>query len=78
MAAGTPVVAVRNPSSEEICGEAALLVEPGELGEALARVSSDAELLERLAERGRERAARFSWERSAEHHLEAYRRAAGG
>jgi glycosyltransferase involved in cell wall biosynthesis len=73
MAAGTPVVGVRSASSEEVCGDAALLVEPGELRDALRRVTSDAELRDRLAQAGRGRAAEFSWERSAERHLEAYR-----
>jgi glycosyltransferase involved in cell wall biosynthesis len=73
MAAGTPVVAVRSASSEEVCGDAALLMEPGELRDALIRVTGDAELRERLAQAGRGRAAEFSWERSAERHLEAYR-----
>jgi glycosyltransferase involved in cell wall biosynthesis len=73
MAAGAPVVAVRSASSEEVCGDAALLVEPDGLRDALTRVTSDAELRGRLAQAGRERAAEFSWERSAERHLEAYR-----
>ena len=71
------MIAVRNASSEEVCGDAALLVEPRDLRDALARVTSDPELRERLARAGRERAAEFSWERSAERHLEAYRLAAG-
>jgi glycosyltransferase involved in cell wall biosynthesis len=73
MAAGTPVVAVRNASSEEICGDAALLVEPAALGEAMACVANDAGLVERLSAAGRARAAQFSWERSAELHERAYR-----
>jgi glycosyltransferase involved in cell wall biosynthesis len=77
MAAGAPVVALRSASSEEVCGDAALLVEPEELAGALARVAGDAALRERLAAAGRERAAAFSWEQSAERHLEAYRLAAG-
>jgi len=73
MAAGTPVVAVRSPSSEEVCGDAALLVEPGGLTGALRRVAEDAALRERLSAAGRERAAGFSWQRSAELHVRAYR-----
>ena len=63
--------------SEEVCGDAALLVAPGELAATLRRVADDDELRERLAAAGRERAASFSWERSAELHAEAYRLAAG-
>jgi len=77
MATGTPVVALRSASSQEVCGDAALLVEPGELAGVLRRVAEDAELRERLAAAGRERAALFSWESSAERHLDAYRLAVG-
>jgi glycosyltransferase involved in cell wall biosynthesis len=73
MAAGTPVVAVRNPGTEEVCADAAMLVAPGELSEAMARVATDAELRRRLSEAGQSRAAQFSWLRSAELHENAYR-----
>ena len=76
MAAGTPVVARRTPAAEELCGDAALLVEPGELAGALRRVASDPELRERLSAAGRERAARLSWANSARAHLGAYTLAA--
>ena len=46
---GCPVVALRSPSSEEVCGDAALLVAPGELAATLRRVADDDELRERLA-----------------------------
>jgi glycosyltransferase involved in cell wall biosynthesis len=72
MATGTPVIAVRTPAAEEVCGEAALLVEPQELEEAMARVAGDPELRERLSAAGRERAAGFSWDESARLHLSAY------
>lgn len=77
MAAGVPVVAIRSPSSEEVCGDAALLVEPGELQDALRRVAQDEQLRARLSAAGRERAASFSWERSADLHVRAYRLAVG-
>ena len=77
MAAGTPVVAMRNPSSKEVCGDAALLFEPGGLTGALRRVAEDAALRRRLSAAGRKRAARFSWQRSAELHVVAYRLALG-
>jgi len=77
MATGTPVVAVRSPSSEEVCGDAALLVEPDGLRDALHSVAEDAALRERLSTAGRDRAAEFSWQRSAELHVGAYRLAVG-
>jgi glycosyltransferase involved in cell wall biosynthesis len=73
MGAGVPVLAVRTRSAEEVCGGAALLVEPGELASALARLQADRDLRERLAAEGRERAAAFSWENSARRHEDAYR-----
>ncbi len=68
MASGTPVVAVRCGAVEEVCGDAALLVEdsPSALADAVVRVLEDAELGERLVARGIERARLFSWSRSAE------------
>ena len=78
MRAATPVVAVRNPAVEEVCAHAALLIEPGELAAAMARVADDRALQDRLAEAGPRRAADFSWQRSAELHERAYRLAAEG
>lgn len=75
MAAAVPVIAIRSPSAEEICGDAALLVEPDELADALRRVDDEPSLAERLAESGPGRAAQFSWDASAEAHEEAYRAA---
>lgn len=75
MAAGTPVIAGRVPGVAELCGDAALLVDPRDpaaLAEAMRRVATDAGLRADLSARGRERAAAFSWERSARAHLDAY------
>jgi alpha-1,3-rhamnosyl/mannosyltransferase len=72
MAAGTPVVAVRSAGAEEVCGDAALLVEPAALSGALARLAHEPDLRERLREAGRQRAARFSWAESARRHETAY------
>jgi glycosyltransferase involved in cell wall biosynthesis len=75
MAAGTPVLCVRSATAEEICGDAALLVERDALPGSLATLQRDSALGERLSLAGRERAAAFSWARSAELHELAYRRA---
>lgn len=75
MAMGVPVVAARSPAVEEVCGEAALLVWPGnpvQLAAAMVQVGSEPGLRVRLSARGRERAAAFSWSRSAERHVAAY------
>jgi glycosyltransferase involved in cell wall biosynthesis len=72
MSSGTPVVAVRNPAVEEVCGEAALLVERSELGDAIRRIAGDGALRARLSDAGRERVRAFSWEESARRHVAAY------
>ena len=72
MAAGVAVLAVRNPGTHELAGDAALLVEPDELAEGMSRLHDEATLREELARRGRERARRFSWDESARLHEEAY------
>jgi glycosyltransferase involved in cell wall biosynthesis len=76
MAAGVAVLAVRNPGTHELCGPAALLVEPDELAAGMERLHGERELRADLARRGRERARRYSWDESARLHEEAYARAA--
>ncbi len=69
MACGCPVVAARAGSIPEVCGDAALLVPPGDpgaLAAALARAIGDSALRADLAARGRRRAAEFSWRRTGE------------
>jgi alpha-1,3-rhamnosyl/mannosyltransferase len=72
MKAGTPVVAVRNAAVEEVCGDAALLVDQRELADAITRVTADPDLRSRLADAGRRRAESFTWQRSAKLHEQAY------
>lgn len=77
MALGVPVVAVASPGALEVCGDAALLVEPGGLAEAIARVAGDGDLRAELACLGPKRAAGFSWAASALAHRRAYSLAMG-
>jgi glycosyltransferase involved in cell wall biosynthesis len=77
MASGCPVVAARGSSLTEVCGEAALLVDPhsgSEWKEAILKVCRDAALRRELSERGRERASRFSWDDCARKTLAVYER----
>jgi alpha-1,3-rhamnosyl/mannosyltransferase len=76
MASGVAVLAVRNPGTHEVCGPAALLVEPDGLAEGMTRLHEERELRAELARMGRERAQRFSWSESARLHEEAYSLAA--
>jgi glycosyltransferase involved in cell wall biosynthesis len=72
MAAGTPVVATAVPALEEVLGDAAVLVAPGD-DEALAAGLRRAIGPDRhaLAVAGRARAATFSWDRAADEVVEA-------
>jgi glycosyltransferase involved in cell wall biosynthesis len=75
MAAGVPVIAVRNPAVEEVCGDAALYVDgvdPAQLEAAARRMLDDPGHRADLAARGRDRARAFTWAASARAHLEAY------
>ena len=78
MACGCPVIASRAGSLPEVCGEAAVLVDPrapDEWREAAARICRDPPLRAALAARGIDRAARYSWNACAEKTLAVYRRA---
>jgi glycosyltransferase involved in cell wall biosynthesis len=78
MARGVPVVAAAAGALPEVAGDAALLVDPSsteELASATVRVLTDAPLRERLIAAGRERPARFTWDRTAAQTLDCWRRA---
>jgi glycosyltransferase involved in cell wall biosynthesis len=80
MAQGAPVVTSAGTSTEEVAGDAAVLVDPLDvdvIAEAIDRVLDDGELAAALAEKGRRRAATFTWERSAALAFEVYQEAAG-
>jgi glycosyltransferase involved in cell wall biosynthesis len=79
MAAGVPVVTTTAGAVPEVVGDAAELAPVGDvdaLAEALARVVDDTELRGRLVERGRSRAAAFSWEACGQGLAALYRDAA--
>jgi glycosyltransferase involved in cell wall biosynthesis len=64
MCCGCPVVVSRRASLPEVCGDAALYIEPDDpatLAAALARVLDSRELRSELAAAGRARAARWTW-----------------
>ncbi|MEA2449692.1 MAG: hypothetical protein QOG63_1624 [Thermoleophilaceae bacterium] len=68
MACGTPVVASDRAALPETCGRAALLVDPtdaGALADAVVAAASDESERTRLIAAGAERAARFTWDRTA-------------
>jgi len=76
MALGTPVVAANTSCFPEVLGDGALLVDPLDeeaLAHAIQRAARDGSEREQLRERGRRRAARYSWERTARETLAVYR-----
>lgn len=76
MAQGTPVITSRGTSTEELAGDAALLVDPGDpsaIADAIAAVLDDPALHAKLSDAGPARAARYSWGNTAELVVSAYR-----
>lgn len=81
MACGTPVVTSATSACGETAGDAALLVDPTDeraIAAALRQVLTDKELAADLRDRGRARAAQFSWERAARQTLAVYEAVASG
>jgi len=80
MAFGVPSLAGTTPALAELAGNAARLVDPKDvdgLAGELVRLATDDPLRERLAAAGRERAAGYTWARTARLTIDAYQRAAG-
>lgn len=68
MACGVPTLISDIPVLREIAADAALFFDPRsrvDLAEAMNRVASDADLRQNIKAKGLERAAQFSWEKSA-------------
>jgi glycosyltransferase involved in cell wall biosynthesis len=77
MAAATPVVTTRVGSLPEICGSAALYVEPGDaprLAASIIDVVEDKILAGALAAAGPAHVEAFSWDKTAAEMLDLYRR----
>ncbi len=76
MACGVPTIVSDRGSLPEVVGDAAIIVEPTNgdiLGTAVVRLLRDGAERGRLVERGRERAAEFTWERTARQTLDVLR-----
>ena len=81
MACGAPVVVSNTASLPEVCGDAALYVDPMDpdsIAAALERVMTDSSLRVRLGEAGVRRAALFSWDVSALLHARLFLSMCGG
>ncbi|NDJ85676.1 MAG: glycosyltransferase family 4 protein [Chloroflexi bacterium] len=76
MACGTAVVTSNTSSLPEVIGDAGLQVDPysvDEIASAILRLLGDAALRHRLQQKAIERAAGFTWERTAETTIDIYR-----
>ncbi len=74
MACGCPVIAARIEALLEVCGDAALYVDPQQpmaLAEAMTRVAEDEGLRKRLSGAGRERARAWTWDEAGRRLLDA-------
>ncbi len=81
LSCGAALVTTTGSAMEEVAGDAALLVPPGNvdaLATALKRVCDDPVTRDRLRNAGPVRAAAFTWKSSGDHHLAAYAAARGG
>ncbi|MCX5793005.1 MAG: glycosyltransferase family 1 protein [Elusimicrobia bacterium] len=76
MACGCPVVVSRAASLPEVCGGAAVYVDPLDtesIAEGLRKVAQDEPLRKTMRAAGLERARLFSWESSAREHLKLFK-----
>lgn len=73
MAQGTPVVTSAGTATEEVAGDAAVLVDPTDARSIAAGLDRALADEARLVAAGRRRAAALTWERAAEATVEAYR-----
>lgn len=78
LAVGCPLVASDIPVLHEVVGPCALYADPRDpesIAHALVRLGGDSDLMARLRRHGQERAAGYTWERTAQETLAVYRRA---
>jgi len=76
MTLGAPVITSNSSSLPEVAGDAALLVDPNDptsLADAILKVIGDRQFRSELVQKGKERAKLFSWERTANETLNAYK-----
>lgn len=77
MASGTPVIVADRGATREVCGDAALYVDASDaasIAAGMLRLAGDAPLRHQLSALGRQRAARFCWDRNVQATASVYRR----
>ncbi len=77
MACGLPVVASNRSSLPEVIGDGGLLVDPtpARLAAAMVSILTDEQMRQDLSQRALDQAKHFSWKRTADETLNAYREA---
>lgn len=78
MACGVPVLTSNTSSLPEVVGDAALLVDPFDevaIAAGIEQIAGNADLRNRLREKGIERASQFTWERAARETAQSYQTA---
>jgi glycosyltransferase involved in cell wall biosynthesis len=81
MACGTPVVSSDRASLPEVLGEAALFTDPRSVRQAAEKIIAlltDEDLRRQLISRGKQQAAKYTWEKTAKRVVEVYRTLAAG
>lgn len=76
MACGTPVITSNVSSMPEVCGDAALYIDPYDSKDIANKIESllhDENQREKLIKKGLERVKHFTWEESAQQHLEVFK-----
>ena len=80
MAVGTPVLTSNTSSLPEVVGDAAVLVDPedvGSIASGMEDIWTDGDLRQSLQEKGWLRAQRFAWDKSARQTMDLYNRLLG-
>ena len=80
MACGTPVVVSNVTSLPEVCGDAAVYVDPNDvesIADGIRCVLESTSIAEGLKEKGLRRAKNFSWERCVELHIQIFKECLG-
>jgi len=80
VARGVPVVASNRSALREVCGDAALLVNPEEVDEirqSMKRLMEEEPLREELIAKGKQRAAQFRWEEAVRKTWQVYQELTG-
>lgn len=78
IASGVPVISSNTSSMPEVIGDAGILISPKDTKkwiEAITRVNTDDELRDKMKEKNKIQAKKFSWDKAARETVEVYRRA---